>query len=132
MLSMLTATILVIEPSAAVADVVAEILHDEGYTVTTVVDGAHALMVLQEERPALILLDTKVRGPSGTTIVADLCSAEWVDIPIVLLATDAREAEVLIGVRVHEYLVKPFDIDVLLAGVSRWCAVREEVATTSA
>ena len=129
---MLATMILVIEPSAAVADVIAEILQDAGYAVTTVADGAHALMVLQEERPALILLDTKVRGPSGTTIVADLCSAEWVDIPIVLLATDAREAEVLIGVRVHEYLVKPFDIDVLLAGVSRWCAVREEVATTSA
>ena len=129
---MLTATILVIEPSAAVADVIAEILQDAGYAVTTVADGAHALMVLQEERPALILLDTKVRGPSGTTVVADLSSAEWVDIPIVLLATDAREAETLIGIRVREYLVKPFDIDVLLAGVSRWCAVREEVATTSA
>ena len=59
--------------------------------------------------------------------LAELCDASVIDVPIVLMTTEPSEAETLLGSRVQEYLVKPFDIDGLRAIVAR-CALVKAVA----
>lgn len=120
-----TTTILVIDSTAEVANVVVDILTDQGYTARAVYDGRRALSVVIKQRPHLILLDTQAYNDKGVMVLADLCDARVIDVPIILMTTDARQAEALLGCRVQEYIEKPFDIDTLLAVVARLVPANE-------
>ncbi len=62
--------ILVVDDDVTVRDTISRLLQEEGYQVTTAVDGFDALLNLQEEVPDLILSDLNMPQMSGFELLS--------------------------------------------------------------
>ncbi len=117
--------ILVVDDVPSICSLVAAILRDEGYQVTTAQNGQEALVRMAEAMPDLILLDLQMPVMSGWELQRRL-QDQGCGVPVVFMTAGPQarvEAE-----RHHAagYLAKPFDPDVLVATVTQ-LATRAEV-----
>ncbi|MCP2256776.1 two-component system, OmpR family, response regulator MprA [Streptoalloteichus tenebrarius] len=110
--------VLVVDDEPAVRDAVGLALESEGYVVRAVGDGARALVEIDAWRPDAVVLDVAMPYLDGLDACRRLRSTG--DRTPILMLT-ARDA---VGDRVDgldagadDYLVKPFDLDELLARV---------------
>jgi DNA-binding NarL/FixJ family response regulator len=112
--------ILIVDEDADVRRDMATVLGRAGYETCEVAGGEAAMEAARHERPALIVLETRLADICGY----ELCRAfrhEFGDgLPIVFVSGDRTEpsdrvAGLLIGA--DDYLVKPFDFDELVARV---------------
>lgn len=62
--------ILLVEDDVTVRDTICNVLNDEGYQVTTAVDGFDALLHLQDEVPDLVLSDLNMPQMSGFELLS--------------------------------------------------------------
>lgn len=109
--------ILIVDDDAATRAVVDEVLNDEGYVVKAVPDSVSAWAALADQRPNLILCDLRLPGPSGLVFAHELRQAGFV-IPIVLMTADANAVRTADLEDLAGCLIKPFDLEDLLACVS--------------
>jgi CheY-like chemotaxis protein len=123
-------SILVVDDDEDVGDVVAAILSDEGYSVTTISDlsGEAFRMALGKLEPDLILLDGAGRHEYGEGwLQAARVHLRNRPVPVIMLtahAQDAREAREGGSTRAHDaafaaVLLKPFSLDTLIDVVSK-------------
>jgi len=110
--------ILVVDDEVNIVELVVDLLHDEGYTVRSALNGAKALQMIAEDRPALILMDMYMPQMTGMMMLEHLHSQGIADIPVILMTASPGTAEKF-GANV-DYLAKPFDIEELLLCVSRY------------
>lgn len=125
-----TRIILVIDDDAALADLVVEVLTDEGYVAYAVSDGVAALAIIARQPPALIVLDMRMPDMSGAELIAYLCGAGLAAMPIVLLTASPQDAAPLLVPGAIECLTKPFDIEDLLARVAHFVQPAPAIAKT--
>ncbi|MDF5752317.1 response regulator transcription factor [Spongiactinospora sp. TRM90649] len=114
----MTARVLVVDDEPALREALQASLEFEGYSVGLASDGQAALEVLATERYDAVLLDVMMPRVDGLTACRRL-RASGNRVPVLMLT--AREA---VGDRVtgldagaDDYLVKPFELDELLARV---------------
>jgi two-component system response regulator MprA len=90
----------------------------EGYDVAAVSDGGAALAQVERSLPDLIVLDVAMPGLDGLAVTRRL-RAKRLPVPILLLtARDALEERVAgLDAGADDYLVKPFEVDELVARV---------------
>jgi putative two-component system response regulator len=114
------ATILVVDDSEDVLNLVAATLGKE-HTVRRAADGAAALhAAFEEPQPDLILLDVEMPDVSGFQICSTLKAAPQVaDIPVIFLTGNADPRAVIEGFKLGaiDYLVKPVSPRVLAVRV---------------
>jgi CheY-like chemotaxis protein len=122
--------ILVIDNDAAIADLVVEILTDEGYIAYAALSGADALASITRHAPALLLLDLRMPSMSGAELLAYLRGASLATMPMVLMTAAPQDAAPLLVPGAIECLAKPFDLDDLLACVARFMQPAPAVADT--
>ncbi|MYW05717.1 response regulator transcription factor [Streptomyces sp. SID3343] len=110
--------ILVVDDEPAVREALETSLRFEGYRVTLAGEGVAALSAIAGDEPDLVLLDVLMPRMDGLTACRRL-RARGDTLPVLMLT--ARDA---VGDRVtgldagaDDYLVKPFDLDELLARV---------------
>lgn len=116
--------ILVVDDDAVVRDSLRDLLVEEGYDVTTAIDGRDALDRLPEVDPCLILLDLKMPRMDGWEFLArrgdgeDAARADRPRAPVVLLSGMGyiRDAP-----GVADFLAKPIQVAQLLDCVRRLC-----------
>ena len=113
--------VLIVEDEAGIAEVLADLLGDEGYETAVSVDGA-ALAAVVDAPPALILLDVMMPGMDGPEVCRRLkADPRTARVPVVFLT--ALRPETLaarLGDCPHEgVLPKPFTLDSVLAVVRR-------------
>ncbi len=109
------AGILIVDDDASINDMISEALADEGYTVHKAYSGTEALMLLEQIRPDLILLDLMLPGLAGEELLPRLK-----DIPVIVVSAKADindKVGLLLG-GAADYITKPFNIQELLARVS--------------
>ena len=109
------AGILIVDDEASINDMISEALADEGYTVHKAYSGTEALMLLEQIRPDLILLDLMLPGLAGEELLPRLK-----DIPVIVVSAKADindKVGLLLG-GAADYITKPFNIQELLARVS--------------
>jgi CheY-like chemotaxis protein len=111
--------ILIIDDDPAIRSTVAEILHDEGYRVRMAGNGMEGLAALEQQLPALILLDMRMPVLDGWGFVRAL-HERGLQVPFVVLtaAQDARRWAQEVGA--IGFLPKPFDLLELLAAVEQF------------
>jgi CheY-like chemotaxis protein len=113
-------TVLLVEDDAALRELMAEILTDEGYAVLEAKDGRHGLRLAQEHMPSLILADQVLPAMSGIELLERLrASRATRSIPVVLVSGRPADGGSL---QPDEVIDKPFDLDVLLSHVERLAA----------
>ncbi len=99
-------TVLVLEDDAAVRHLVARVLQEKGFDVTSTGEPREALELLERTRFDALLVDKNLRGQSGLD-VAKKAREWWSDLPVVLM-TAYPEAGILSKVPLDGYLAKPF------------------------
>lgn len=115
-------TVLVVDDDPDILLTVEQILQSEGYTVLAARNGQEALSRLDLERPGVIILDLMMPVMDGFEFRRRLLDHPASATPVIVVSADrdlARKAEAL---HVNGYLAKPFNLDDLLAHVSRFVA----------
>ncbi len=116
--------ILVGDDDGGVCDVLDQLLTGEGYQVVTASTGQESLDLLtrdESERPDLALLDIKMPGMDGITILQRMLD-QGVDVPVILMTgyTTASLAIKAMQMGAADYLTKPFsDLDEVIIDVER-------------
>lgn len=113
------ARILVVEDDAAISDVTCSALTQEGYACTPAYSGTEARLLLGGSIPFdLVICDLMLPGMPGEDVIA-LIRSRGSSVPV--LVTSAKSAVVdrvtLLRAGADDYLVKPFDLDELIARV---------------
>jgi two-component system chemotaxis response regulator CheY len=93
--------------------------------VTEAVDGAEALEFFKEEKFDLVLSDWNMPNMTGL----ELCAAireTGSTVPIFMITTEAETSRVLEAIQAgaSDYLVKPFEQDVLLDKLQKYVSVK--------
>jgi DNA-binding response OmpR family regulator len=110
-------TVLVVEDEASIASFVSLYLKNAGYTVKTVATGADALSQVEDEQPALIVLDLMLPDIDGIEVCRRIRQRR--DIPILMLTARDEDVDKIIGLEVgaDDYMTKPFNPRELVARV---------------
>lgn len=110
------ARVLVVDDDASIRDAIADCLLLHGYHVRVAADAAALDVLLQVERPDLIVLDWMMPGEDGLSVCRRLQARA---IPILMLSAMGSAPDRVIGLEMgaDDYLAKPFDPRELLARV---------------
>jgi len=108
--------ILLVEDDQMIGDALCVALRDAAYAVDWVQDGETALSVLGNQEHQAVLLDLGLPRRDGLEILKKLRSNGGTLPVIIITARDGLEDRVKgLDLGADDYLVKPFDIDELLA-----------------
>ncbi len=111
-------SILVVEDSDEIRDLLGLVLEAEGYRVVTLDDGRNVVEMARELRPALITLDLALPGKDGWAIVRELQDDTATgDIPILVISAYTRELDAPLRRRVARVISKPFYITQVVSEV---------------
>jgi DNA-binding NarL/FixJ family response regulator len=129
---MTAGTILVVDDEAVVRDFLVCVLERAGFAVREATTGEEAIETTRAQVPRLVLLDVSLPGMSGYEVCRELRDEFGDQIAIVFLSgvrTDKldRAAGLLIGA--DDYMIKPVEIDELLARVRRLISRPRSVET---
>ena len=103
--------ILVVDDEPDIVALVAYHLAKAGYRISTASNGADALRMARQDRPALIVLDLMLPGMSGMEVLQQLRDDEsGQDIAVLLLTARREEPDRIKGLSsgADDYLTKPF------------------------
>jgi two-component system OmpR family response regulator len=110
--------ILVVDDEPRITDLVAMALRYEGFEVATAGTGRAGLKLVEEFRPALVVLDVMLPDMDGFAVTERL-AADRVKVPVLFLtARDAVEDKVRgLTLGGDDYVTKPFSIEELVARI---------------
>ncbi len=115
-------TILIVDDSASLRQVVSIALKGAGYEVIEACDGKDALTKLTGQKIHLIVSDLNMPNMDGIQLITEIKkNASYKFTPIIMLTTegaaDKKEAGRAAGAKA--WMVKPFKPDQMLAAVSK-------------
>jgi chemosensory pili system protein ChpA (sensor histidine kinase/response regulator) len=116
--------VLVVDDSITVRRVTQRLLKREGYRVTLANDGLHALEMLAQEKPMVVLSDIEMPRMDGFDLVRNIRNdVRLRDLPVIMItsriAQKHRDHAMELGV--DHYLGKPYSEEELLALVRSYC-----------
>ncbi len=116
--------VLVVDDDESIAEMLADLLGDEGYRVIVAYDGLSALDTARRERPAMILSDCMMPGMNGAQLLRELRGHPTTRSIAVALMSSVRPR----GLSMPDapFLAKPFEIDDVLELVAR-CTARSSL-----
>ena len=109
--------ILVVDDEKPIADILQFNLKKEGYDVYCSYDGNHAIEMVNEILPDLILLDIMLPSRDGMEVCREV--RKKYDMPIIMLTAKDSEIDKVLGLELgaDDYVTKPFSTRELLARV---------------
>jgi DNA-binding response OmpR family regulator len=124
--------ILLVEDNRDIAGVIYDFFEMHGHKLDYAVDGKQGLDLARKHHYDVIVLDVMLPGISGTTVCANL-RAEGVDTPILMLTARDQNSDILEGFSTgaDDYLVKPFDLNILEARLTALNRRRDGTSSTS-
>jgi two-component system, sensor histidine kinase and response regulator len=120
--------ILVVEDSSIQAELLRRTLTSHGYTVTIARHGAHALAIVRERPPTMILSDIAMPVMDGYAMCHAIKSDPALkDIPIILLTALSDPEDIIRGLnaKADNYLTKPYDEHTLITRIEHLLANQE-------
>ena len=118
----MTAEILIVDDEAAIRDIVADILEDEGYAVLRAAESREALHLVDRRPPDLVLLDVWLEGSELDGIeVLDAIRAREPELPVLIISGHGTIETAVQAIRkgAYDFLEKPFKSDRLLVAIER-------------
>jgi len=117
-------TILIVDDSASIRQVVGLTLKSAGYDVVDAVDGKDALTKLDGRKINLIISDVNMPNMDGITFVKEMkTKPAYKFTPVIMLTTEGSEAMKRDGqaAGAKAWVVKPFQPAQMLDAVSKLC-----------
>jgi two-component system chemotaxis response regulator CheY len=109
---------LIVDDSRVVRSVARRFIEAMGFAVEEADDGQPAVTVCEQRMPDVILLDWNMPVKSGIEFLRELRQTQGGDAPVVVFCTtenDVQHIQEAIGAGANEYIMKPFDSDILQA-----------------
>lgn len=104
-------TVIVVDDSDEVRDILTQLFEGEGYRVLPVEDGETALLMTKRVRPSLITLDIHLPREDGHEILRRLkADPDTSAIPVVVISGQADLLELGDRLGADGILAKPFDL----------------------
>lgn len=116
--------ILVIEDDASIRELIGMALENEGFAYRTAADGQEALTRIEEEQPALLLLDLGLPVADGEAVAAFTQHRYGGAVPIIVVSAVAQMDARTWRIGARAFVHKPFDVDHLIDTVRRVLAER--------
>ena len=118
----MTMTVLTVDDSRTMRDMLRMALTGAGFHVTQAEDGVHGLEVLSQGMPRVIVTDINMPRMDGFGFIEAVRSQpQYKAIPILVLTTESDDAKKMRARQAGAtgWIVKPFDPDKLVAAVRR-------------
>ena len=108
-------TIAIVEDDPYISNMLAELLAANGYATLRAWSGSEALLLLERERPDLVILDLMLPGMSGEEVLERIAGS----CPVIILSAraDVQGKVKSLNAGAVDYVTKPFDNDELLARI---------------
>ncbi|AFY73804.1 DNA-binding domain-containing protein, AraC-type [Synechococcus sp. PCC 7502] len=116
----MTSQIVIVEDERLVAQDIAQLLKDEGYTICAIAaDGKTAIQKIIEFSPDLVLLDIRIKGEIDGIEVAEHIQSFYA-IPVIFLTafSDAETLKRAQATHPMGYVLKPFRREQLLSSIT--------------
>lgn len=107
---------LVVDDSRVVRGVARKILEALNFTIVEAGDGREAMAACEKDMPDAILLDWNMPVMNGIDFLRALRQMAGGDQPVVVFCTTENDLEHIqeaIGAGANEYIMKPFDSDII-------------------
>ena len=114
------AKVLIVEDEDSLVTLLSYNLQSEGYTVVHTPSGTDAVMMMQEERPDIVILDWMLPGLAGIEICRQIrARPDTKGLPVIMLTARGEEGDRIRGLQTgaDDYVVKPFSVSELVARV---------------
>ena len=107
--------IAVVDDDMDIGNMLQEVLERAGYGVLRAYSGTEALLLLERQRPDLVLLDLMLPGLSGEAVLPHLAG-----VPVIVLSArgEVQDKVSLLLEGAVDYMTKPFDTRELLARIA--------------
>jgi signal transduction histidine kinase len=105
-------TILIVDDNASARETLVAMLENQEYLIELAEDGFHALQILHQLQPDLILLDVMMPGMDGFEVCRRIRAAsQLAEVPIIMLTALDDRASLLQGIEAgaDDFLIKPVD-----------------------
>lgn len=112
--------VLLVEDEPAQREVLAYNLQAEGLRVSRAENGEEAMLLVDEDKPDLIVLDWMMPNLSGIEVCRRLkMRSDTRDIPIIMLSARSEEVDRVRGLETgaDDYVIKPYSVAELMARV---------------
>ena len=112
-----SSTIMIIDDEPQMRKLIRMFLEKEGYTVVEATDGIHALSLITQTDPQLLLVDVMMPFMDGFTFAKEIQRTST--IPLIFLSAKGDEWDKIQGLKLggDDYIVKPFLPGELLARI---------------
>ena len=100
--------ILVVEDEHKIAQILVDYLQREGFAVTVLEEGTHAVEKVRSLQPSFLVLDLMLPGKDGLAICREV--RQFSSVPIMMLTAKVDEIDRLVGLELgaDDYVCKPF------------------------
>ena len=121
-----TATVLVVEDDLSLREAMCDTLQMAGYQVTAAADAQAALRLVEKEAVGMVVSDVHMQPMDGHLLLQKL-KARHPSLPVVLMTAYGNVQKAVQAMRdgASDYLVKPFEAQVLVNMVSRYLSQTE-------
>ena len=112
--------VLLVEDEPAQREILRYNLNSEGYEVTLAENGDDALLLADEVKPDLVLLDWMLPGVSGIEVLRRLKNRrQSAETPVIMLSARTEEMDRVRGLETgaDDYMVKPYSVSELMARI---------------
>lgn len=112
---MIKKKVMIIDDDIHISNMLFKVLDKEGYDILLAYSGTEALLVLENSKPDIILLDLMLPGLSGEELLPQIKG-----IPVIIISAKVdidNKVDLLLG-GASDYLTKPFETKELLARIA--------------
>ena len=115
----MSSTILVVEDDAGLREALCDTLSLSGFSILAAEDGEQALITLDQQDVGLVITDVQMNRLDGLNLLRRV-KAQRPELPVLLMTAFGSIAQAVDAMRegAVDYLVKPFEAEVLLAKVA--------------
>ncbi len=108
--------ILIVEDDNDISQMLKELLEQNGYETAQAFSGTEALFYIEKELPMALILDLMLPGMNGEQLLAKI-KQEHPGVAVIISSAkeDIKTRVELLRAGADDYIVKPFDVDELLA-----------------
>ncbi len=108
--------ILIVEDDNDISHMLKELLQQNGYETAQAFSGTEALFYIEKELPAALILDLMLPGMNGEDLLSKI-KKEHPEVAVIISSAkeDIQTRVSLLRAGADDYIVKPFDVDELLA-----------------
>jgi two-component system, NtrC family, response regulator AtoC len=112
--------ILVADDDRTIRRNLARLVEAEGFRASEAANGDEALVKIRAERPAAVLLDLKMPGRDGLSVLQEL-GPMLADLPVIVITAFGGSSPAIEAMRrgAYDYLSKPFDLDEVMLTLRR-------------